>query len=254
MLQRMTPQDYSDFWERESSKFANDNIYNHLSQIVPAEATLEVGCGSGWSTLSLARSRPVLAIDNNVHLIDLARSRFKTHGVTVEVIQSDLFEPSDELLKAIEAFQPKVVVGWFIGSNPDDNDKRTPANLQSYEKPKVYREYVEDRLVALPLCPASVEWVHTVQRGAIQLGVSEDQIKDETAKEYNSYMLKNSGFSVTDVQVLGWNQGATSFPYVQSPNPNLSSGKPKPVIISILARRMSHAWRFEASTSTTQKR
>lgn len=241
MLQRMTPKDYSEFWERESSQFASDNIYTHLSQIVPAEATLEVGCGAGWSTLSLATSRPVLAIDNNVHLIDLARSRFKTHGVTAEVIQSDLFEPSDELLKAIEAFQPKVVVGWFIGSHPDDNDKRTPANLRINEKPKVYREYVEGRLVAPPLCPASVQWVHTVQRCAIQLGIGEEKIKVETAQEYDNYMLKDSGFSVTDVQVLDWNQGTTPFPYVQTPNPNLPTGKHKPVIISILARRISNA-------------
>lgn len=241
MLRRMTAKDYSEFWERESSQFAKDKIYAHLSQIAPAEATLEVGCGAGWSTLSLATSRSVLAIDNNVHLIDLARSRFKTHGVTAKVIQSDLFEPSDELLKAIVAFQPKVVVGWFIGSHPDDNDKRTSANLRMNEKPKIYREYVEDRLVALPLCPASVEWVHTVQRCAIQLGISEDKIKVETAQEYNNHMLKNSGFNVTDVQVLDWNQGATLFPYVQTPNPNAPPGKPKPVIISILARRMSNA-------------
>ena len=241
MLQRMTPKEYSEFWERESSQFASDNVYTHLSQIAPAEATLEVGCGSGWSTLSLAANRPVLAVDKNVHLIEVARSRFTAHGATAKVIESDLFEPSDELLKAIEAFQPKVVVGWFIGSDPDDNDKRTPANLRIEEKPKVYRENVEDRLVCLPLCPASVEWVHTVHRAAVPTGVSEDRIRDGTVKDYESYMLKNSGFRVTDVQVLNWNQGATPFPYVQTPAPNLPPGEPKPVIISILARRMSNA-------------
>lgn len=241
MLQRMTPKDYSEFWERESSQFASDSIYAHLSQIVPVEPTLEVGCGAGWSTLSLAINRPVLAIDNNAHLIDLARSRLTTHGVTAEVIQSDLFEPSDELLKAIEAFQPKVIVGWFIGSHPDDNDKRTPADLLIHQKPKVYREKVEDRLVALPLCPPSVEWVHTVLRNAVPPGVSEAQIKDGMAEEYEKFMLKNTGFIVTDVQVLDWNQEATPFPYVQTSNPNLPPGKPKPVIISILAHRVSYA-------------
>lgn len=241
MLQRMTPKDYSEFWEKESSQFARDNIYTRLSHIAPAEATLEVGCGAGWSTLSLAASRPVLAMDNNFHLIELARSRLNTHGVTAEVIQSDLFEPSDELLKAIEEFQPKVVIGWFIGSHPDDNDKRTPVNLRIEEKPKVYRENVEDRLVALPLCSKSVEWVHTVHRGRVPPGTSEDQIKDGMKKEYDSYMFKNSEFSVTDVQVLEWNQGATPFPYVMTLNANLSADKLKPVIISILARRASNA-------------
>ena len=54
--------------------------------------------------MSLATSRPVLAIDNNSHLIDLARARLKTHGAHAEIIESDLFEPSNELLKAIEVF------------------------------------------------------------------------------------------------------------------------------------------------------
>lgn len=237
MLIRMTPKEYSEQWEVESTQFASADIYNQLSQIAPIEATLEVGCGAGWSTLSLAKSRPVLAVDNNVHLIDLARSRLHTHGVAAEVINSDLFEPSDELLKAITAFQPKVVVGWFIGSHPDDNDKRTPANLRVDEKPKVYRENVEDRLVALPLCPASVEWVHVVQRARVPFGVSEDQIKVSVAEEFNKYMLNNSGFSVTAVHVLTWDDAGT-FPYVQTPNPNLPQGNATPMIISILARRM----------------
>jgi hypothetical protein len=234
----MTPEDYSRFWEQESSQFQSDNVYDQLSQIAPAEATLEVGCGAGWSTLSLATSRPVLAVDNNPHLIDRARARLKSHGVNAEIIQSDLFEPSAELLTAIKAFQPKVVVGWFIGSHPDDNDRRTPSNLRTEQKPKVYRENVEDRLVVEPLCLPSVEWIHTVQRGAIPPGVTEAQIKEGMVKEYEQYMLKNSGFAVTDVKVLDWNQGVTQFPYVQNLNPNLPSGNTKPAIISMLARRI----------------
>jgi hypothetical protein len=183
MMQPMTPKDYSEYWERESSQFASDNIYLRLSQIVPTEATLEVGCGAGWSTLSLATNRPVLAIDNNAHLINLARSRLNTHGVNAEIIQSDLFEPSEDLLKAIEAFMPKVVVGWFIGSHPADNDKRTPASLPIDQKPKVYRENVEDRLAVPPLCPPSVEWVHTVHRAAVPPGISKAQIKDGITTE-----------------------------------------------------------------------
>lgn len=237
VLQRMTPKDYSEFWECESSQFQSDKIYDRLSQIAPAESTLEVGCGAGWSTLSLATTRPVLAFDNNPHLIDLARARLQSHGVSAEIIQSDLFEPSAELVTSINAFQPKVVVGWFIGSHPEDNDKRTPTNLRADQKPKVYRENVEDRLVAAPFCLPSVEWVHTVQRGAVPPGVTETQIKEGMAKEYESYMFKGSGFTVTDVQVLDWNQGASAFPYIQNPNPNLPSGKAKSVIISILAHR-----------------
>ncbi len=238
MLQRMTPEDYSKFWEHESSQFQSNKVYDQLSQIVPDEATLEVGCGAGWSTVNLATSRPVLAVDNNPHLIDLARARLKSHGVNAEIIQSDLFEPSAELIAAIKAFQPKVIVGWFIGSHPDDNDRRTPANLRIDQKPKVYRENVEDRLVVEPLCPPSVEWIHTVQRGAVPAGVTEVQIKEGMVKEYDEYMFKNSGFAVTDVKVLDWNQGASQFPYVQNPNPNLPSGNAKPAIISVLARRI----------------
>jgi len=93
-------------------------------------------------------------------------------------------------------------------------------------------------LCVAPLCPPSVEWVHTVQRGAVPPGVTEAQIKDGMVDEYENYMFKNTGFTVTNVQVLDWNQGATSFPYIQNPNPNLPLGTPTPVIISILARRI----------------
>lgn len=238
MLKPMTEKDYSDFWESESSQFQRENIYAALSKISPAEATLEVGCGAGWSTLSLAANRPVLAIDNNPHLIDLARSRLNNNGVSVEIIKSDLFEPTVELLAAINRFQPKVVTGWFIGSHPADNDRRTPAHLRIDEKPKAYRENVEDQLVVAPLCPDSVEWVHTVQRGAVPPGVTEAQIREGMIEEYESYMFKDSGFKVTDVQVLDWNKGASAFPYIQNPNPNLPKGEAKPVVISILAHRV----------------
>ena len=80
MLKRMTPKDYSEFWERESYQFQNNEIYDYLSKIIPTEATFEVGCGAGWSTLSLAKNRPVLAIDNNSHLIGLAQARLQSHG------------------------------------------------------------------------------------------------------------------------------------------------------------------------------
>lgn len=233
----MTPNDYAKFWDQESTQFQRDAVYERLSQIAPAEPTLEIGCGAGWSTLSLATTRPVLAVDNNTDLIRLAQARLQADGTTNQIIKADLFEPSAELIMAINAFQPKVIIGWFIGSHPDDNDKRTPAHLRADEKPKVYRESVEDRLVVAPLCHSSVEWVHIAQRGMVPPGVTENQIKQGAKDEYEKYMFENSGFTVTDVQVLDWNQEASSFPYVMNPNPNLPLGKPKPVIVSILARR-----------------
>lgn len=241
MNHRMTPNDYSQFWDQESTQFQSDAVYERLSQIAPAESTLEIGCGAGWSTLSLTATRKVLAADNNMDLIQLARVRLQANAKTAQIIHSDLFEPTTELITAITSFEPKVIIGWFIGSHPDDNDKRTPAHLAADEKPKVYRESVEDRLVVPPLCHSSVEWIHTAQRGMVPPGVTESQIKQGMKEEYEKYMFESSGFTVTDVQVLDWNQRASLFPYVMSPNPDLPLGKPTPVIISILARRSLNA-------------
>lgn len=240
MLQRMTPEDYSKFWEIESSQFQSSKIYDQLSKTVPTVATLEIGCGAGWSTLSLAISRPVLAVDNNPYLIDLARARLQKHGVNAEIIQSDLFEPSAELLTAIRDFQPEVVVGWFIGSHPDDNDKRTPAHLDIREKPKVYRENVEDRLLVQPLCPPSVKWIHMVQRASIPPGYTETQIKEGAMEDYEKYVFANSDFTVKDVGILDWDRGESHFPYVQNQNSNLQSGNAKPIIVSVLAHRVQN--------------
>ncbi|KXV09424.1 hypothetical protein AD930_02710 [Acetobacter malorum] len=238
MLKRMTPKDYSEFWDRESLQFQNDKIYERLSEIVPPLPTLEIGSGTGWGTLALSRNRPVLAFDNNPDLIRLAQARLQDYGANVEIFQSDLFEPSPQLLSAIQAFKPKVVVGWFIGSHPDDNDMRTSPNLTTNQKPKEYRENVEDKLVAMPLCAPSVEWIHTAFRAHIPYGISEAEIIEGNKKEYESYMFKDTGFSVTDVQVLDWNLEASSFMYVRTSNSNFSmGGAPKPAIISILAKR-----------------
>ncbi|WP_454696769.1 class I SAM-dependent methyltransferase [Achromobacter aegrifaciens] len=235
----MDQKSYSDFWERESSQLQKDEIYARLSEISPIGPTLEVGCGAGWSTASLASNRPVLAIDNNPHLIGLAGTRLKSLGLDVQFIQTDVFEPSAASLAAIDSFQPKIVAGWLIGSHPDDNDKRTPSELTPEQKPKKYRENVEDRLVGGPLCPPSVEWVHLAFRGAIPAGYTPAQVAAGTKDDYDTYVFRNAGFTVTDVQVLEWNKGASEFPYVQAPNPNLPSGATSPAIVSVLARRTS---------------
>jgi hypothetical protein len=71
--------------------------------------------------------------------------------VDAEIISADVFEPSVQDVEAIKKFAPKVIVGWFWGSNADDQEKYVSAEVQFNERPKKYRENMEDAM--LTDCP-----------------------------------------------------------------------------------------------------
>jgi len=138
MKVRMDPKTYSEHWEKESMLFESKGIYKLLSEITPKENVLEIGSGIGQATLLLASSRKVLALDNNVHLVEKARSRLAAAKVDAEIVVADVLSPSPRCVAAIKEFAPKVIVGWFLGSNADDHDKYVPADVPSNERPKKY--------------------------------------------------------------------------------------------------------------------
>ncbi len=158
MLARMDPATYAEHWEIESKHFSSAGLYERLIDIAPPGRALEIGCGIGLGTLALAATRKVLALDSNVVLIEKVRSKLLTSGGDAEVVETDFLTQSDEAAKAIQRFQPDVIVGWFLGSNADNQDKHVPLEVSSSDRAKKYRERIEDAMSAEPLCPASVEW------------------------------------------------------------------------------------------------
>jgi len=233
----MDPATYAERWEIESKHLSSAGLYERLSEIAPPGRTLEIGCGIGLGTLALAATRKVLALDSNVVLIEKVRARLLTSGGDAELVETDFLTPSEEPAKAIQRFQPEVIVGWFLGSNADDQDKHVPLEVSPLDRVKKYRERIEDAMLAEPLCPASVEWIHLATRGEMVAGVSEDFARRDEKENYDEYVFLPKGFEVVDVQFLDWNNNDSTFSYIQAQNARLIAGATVPKVTSLLARR-----------------
>ena len=240
-LVRMNKKTYSEFWGKESKQLADQGIYAALSKEIPDENVLEIGCGSGLSTSYLASTRSVLAIDNNEHLVSLANASLVAKGVAARIIHADLFALSEKEKNEIQAFTPKGIVSWFIGSHPDDVDRRTSLSLAITERPKKYRENIEDLLLTEMLCQPTVEWIHLANRVGVIESVSEHDIIEATKDDYNTHLFSSNGFEITSVKVIDWERNGSNFMYVNAHNPNLMPGSAVPRVVSILAKRIRSA-------------
>lgn len=240
-LARMDKKTYSEFWGEESKQLDDQGIYAALSKETPDENVLEIGCGSGLSTSYLASTRSVLSIDNNEHLVSLANTSLVKKGVATKIIYADLFTLSEKEVNEIQAFAPKGIVCWFIGSHPDDVDKRTSTPLAISERPKKYRENIEDLLLTGKLCLPTIEWIHLANRVGVIESVSEHDIIEATKDDYNTHLFSSNGFEITNVKVIDWKREGSNFMYVTAHNPNLMPGSPVHRVISILAKRIHSA-------------
>jgi len=83
----MNREEYATHWQKESSLFETNKIYEKLSNITPIANTIEVGCGAGYSTYHLAKSRTVLVIENNNSCIDFMKCYFeKNNQNTIKIL------------------------------------------------------------------------------------------------------------------------------------------------------------------------
>ena len=237
-LQRMNQKTYSEHWEKESTLFENKGIYKRLSEIAPNQDILEVGCGIGLTTQHLASTRRVLSIDNNIYLVKKAKQQLASDNLDADIIHTDIFELSDEFINAIKEFSPKGIACWFIGSHPDDIDNRTSRSMPLLERPKLYRERIEDLLLSKDICPPSVEWIHLANRVGVMATATESEIIEATDDDYSTNLFSSGEFKVVDVQIIDWDTSGSEFMYVQTHSRNLVPGQPIFKVMSILARRV----------------
>jgi hypothetical protein len=228
---------YSQHWETESSNLEDQGIYQQLCDLAPVEDVLEIGCGAGIATLRLAESRKILSIDNNVHLIGKARSRLSNAGVSAQIIHANLFDLSHQDIGIIKEFSPKGIVCWFIGSDPYTTTQYTP-DSQGNEKPKKYRENIEDLIISKNVCQTTVKWIHLANRAGVISTATDQQVIDDTKSDYNTYVFSKTGFEVSDVKIFKWNRDGSDFMYANAANPNLMPGKSVASVVSIFARRV----------------
>ena len=232
----MNAETYAAHWADEAARFDKQNLYVELARISPKERVLEIGCGNGLGTKQLASDRKVLVIDNNRFLLQKAKEN-NLNNPNIAFIEADIFDLSPDHIKRILDFSPQGIVAWMMGSNPDTVESRTPTNTALTERPKLYREAVEDLLVLEPLCTPSVKWIHLANRVGIDARATDQEIYDDTKKDYESYMLSKSGFAVSDIKIIDWNTDSGGFMYVSAANPNFNGSSVRSCVISILANR-----------------
>ena len=235
-LIKMNSETYAKHWSDEATRFDEQNLYVELARISPKERVLELGCGNGLGTKQLASDREVLVIDNNRFLLQKAKEN-NSSNPNITFMEADIFALSPEHIKRIRDFSPHGIVAWLMGSDPDTVESRTPTNTALSERPKLYREVVEDILVLGPLCMPSVKWIHLANRSGIDAKASDQEIYDATVQDYESYMLSKSDFRVSDVKIINWNQDSGSFMYVSTANHNFQASSVRSCVLSILATR-----------------
>lgn len=229
---------YSIQWESESEQIESQGLYEKLSQLIPNGNVLEFGCGTGKGTKYLLDGRNVLSLDSNVHLIQLAYKYLRGLNLEPNIHQCDFFTLSPEDKKIIADFEPKIIVGWFIGSCGQDIVKHTKEQPSPNEKGKLYREKIEDIIVSKDICLPSVEYIHFVTRGAIANSISKEEFFDSQKADYEKHVFDRIGFEVVSVNTIPWSLEGSKFQYVQAKNPNFIGGSVTPSVVSILAKRI----------------
>lgn len=232
----MDSETYAKHWSDEARRFDEQNLYAELAKITPKERVLEIGCGNGFGTRQLASDREVLILDNNRFLLQKAKEN-NLNNPNVQFIEADIFALTPDQITQILDFSPLGIVAWLMGSDPYTVESRTPKNTALVERPKLYREAVEDLLVLEPLCTSGIKWIHLANRVGIDTNASDQDIYDTTVKDYEGYMLSDSNFRVSDVQIIDWAQSSDGFMYVRAANPNFKAPSVRNCVISILATR-----------------
>ena len=185
-LIKMNPETYAKHWSNEATRFDEQNLYVELARFSPKERILELGCGNGLGTKQLASDREVLVIDNNRFLLQKAKEN-NSSNPNITFMEADIFALSPEHIKRIRDFSPHGIVAWLMGSDPDTVESRTPTNTALSERPKLYREAVEDLLVLEPLCTPSVKWIHLANRGGID---SNSEHHKNSAKRSSTFLFR----------------------------------------------------------------
>lgn len=199
----MTPEEYANEWHASATRMAANGHYAWMVQQLGAATTvLEIGCGSGASTLSLVRAgMVVLSLDVNEFLISKSLANFIEKGVAADRVTADELSkvdldsgPKIRLLQgnvfdsAIAAALPTrrfdAIICWLTGANPEVISGRLAKDHNTFDGSELalYRKQVHSRCYELGqsvLKPDGI--VHIVDRMAISSWNDKDYLRAHLA-------------------------------------------------------------------------
>lgn len=119
---------YAEQWNRSADYFYNNDSYSWMcSNIKGYKTILEIGCGTGQSTLSLLNNGyKVISIEKNIFCIEKAKVLLESKGFKIGTIESNLqncdvvFINKDlldsELTDVLNNISFDVVISWNVGT------------------------------------------------------------------------------------------------------------------------------------------
>ncbi|SKC80005.1 class I SAM-dependent methyltransferase [Maledivibacter halophilus] len=120
--------EYSEQWDKSSAFFYNNNDYNWMCGLIKSYNTvLEIGCGTGYSTLALIKNgHKVIAIEKNEYCMGKAKNLILSNGYKIGDLGDDigkcdvifiLMDVCDNNSNfIIEAIPFDIVICWNIGT------------------------------------------------------------------------------------------------------------------------------------------
>ena len=193
-------------WNNSAQYFYDQNSYKHLAgHISKFNTVLEVGCGTGQSTLALLEAgHSVIAVDQNYYCIEKAKLLIKSSGYsikesidelkpkTVYFIECDVTEP-DFFQNILPDLSFDIVICWNVGSYWDKPklENSIPKMLQYGLNIDQIKQNIESSYVELIIwCSCHTAKlkrcaVHIVDRGIQPITSLNDPYYTTLKKEFN---------------------------------------------------------------------
>lgn len=211
-------------WERSAKFFQENNSYKHLSiQIDDYKVVLEIGCGTGHSTLSLLqKGHSVISVEKNPFCITKAKELIQNEGFTicddisnmvansVCFIECDITEPRllDGLLNQISI---DIVVCWNAGTYWDKEmfSDSLPKMLKyglTVEQVRANPESSYCELIIWTACSIAKRkncGVHIVDRGTQKIRKQNDTYYLALKREFGFKSIKYQNLKSTTISLGG---------------------------------------------------
>ena len=113
---------YADKWQSSSKFFFDNDYYSQMAEIIkPYKTVLELGCGVGYSTLSLVKDgHKVISVEKNHECVLMAKNliRVNGHESEVNILEGDIVDESfrNSIVSDVKA---DAVICWNPGTQLD---------------------------------------------------------------------------------------------------------------------------------------
>lgn len=232
----MTNSEYADLWEKESLLYKNKGLYRDLYSLLPSGKVLEFGCGAGFSTEELLKNHEVLSLECNPFLISKASDYLGSKKDCL--YKCDFLQLSNKDKDIIQKFKPDIIVGCFLGANGIALLKHVKEKIPLNEKPKKYREKIEDVIVSNETCFDSVSVIQLVNRGInLPNRYTDEQVRASLIDDYTTYVFGNTDFKIEDITFFDWDFETTGLNYSAISEINIQNEITKARVTSIIAKK-----------------